>query len=142
MNTLSRTAAAVSLLLAVLFDPRAYAEQAQFGVRVDNVRPGQGTVRVAIYAEAQWLTEPLSVGEVRARDGSVRLEFSAPAQRRVALAAYQDLNGDGRLNRNIIGLPTEPYAFSNNAPARFGAPSFADAAIDPLAGSEAVMTLR
>ncbi|WP_046007127.1 DUF2141 domain-containing protein [Pseudoalteromonas rubra] len=41
---------------------------------------------------------------------------------------YQDLNNDGRLNRNRFGMPLEPYGFSNNArPA--GAPQFGQLAV-------------
>ena len=42
----------------------------------------------------------------------------------------------------MIGIPTEPYAFSNNAPLRFGPPSFADAALSVGEASETVLTLR
>jgi uncharacterized protein (DUF2141 family) len=41
-----------------------------------------------------------------------------------AIAVFQDLNGDGVLNRDIYRRPTEPYAFSNNVFGRFGPPKF------------------
>ncbi len=44
-----------------------------------------------------------------------------------AVAAFQDLDGDGRLGRTPLGLPTEPYGFSNGA-GRRGRPDFAAAA--------------
>lgn len=47
-----------------------------------------------------------------------------------AIAFFQDLNGDKKLNRNFIGYPTEPFAFSNNASARLGPPKWKDAAFD------------
>ncbi|MNJ30385.1 hypothetical protein D3C77_249830 [compost metagenome] len=31
------------------------------------------------------------------------------------MKAFHDVNGDGELNVNPFGVPTEPYAFSNNA---------------------------
>ncbi len=52
-----------------------------------------------------------------------------------AAKAFHDLDGDGELNTNAFGIPTEPYAFSNNAPARFGPASFEKAAFDIPAGA-------
>lgn len=43
-----------------------------------------------------------------------------------AIAIYQDLNGNGKLDTNIFGAPTEPYGFSNNVRPKFSAPSFDD----------------
>ncbi len=45
-----------------------------------------------------------------------------------AAQAFHDENGDGLLNRNILGLPKEAMGFSRNAPMRLGPPRFADAA--------------
>ena len=41
-----------------------------------------------------------------------------------AVAIYQDLNGNGKLDENMFGIPKEPYAFSNNIVPRFSAPKF------------------
>ncbi|MGV8930117.1 MAG: DUF2141 domain-containing protein [Brevundimonas sp.] len=46
-----------------------------------------------------------------------------------AVKAFHDVNGDGEMNTNPFGMPTEPYAFSNNAvgnmgPARWAAAHF------------------
>lgn len=41
-----------------------------------------------------------------------------------AFALYQDVNENGKIDRNFLGIPTEPYAFSNNVQPRFKAPSF------------------
>ncbi len=37
-----------------------------------------------------------------------------------------DLNGNGELDTNFVGLPKEPYGFSNNATANFGPPKWND----------------
>ncbi|MCH9844643.1 MAG: DUF2141 domain-containing protein [Alphaproteobacteria bacterium] len=44
-----------------------------------------------------------------------------------AISAFHDLNDDGELNSNIVGLPTEPYGFSNDARGKFGPAKFTDA---------------
>ena len=41
-----------------------------------------------------------------------------------ALAIYQDVNSNGKIDKNLIGIPTEPYAFSNNYKPTVKAPAF------------------
>ena len=44
-----------------------------------------------------------------------------------ALAIYQDENRNKILDKNLLGIPTEIYGFSNNARSNFSAPSFQEA---------------
>ena len=46
-----------------------------------------------------------------------------------ALAIYHDENKNGKLDKNLVGAPTEAYGFSNNAREMFSAPSFESAKI-------------
>jgi uncharacterized protein (DUF2141 family) len=41
-----------------------------------------------------------------------------------AVAVSQDLNNNDKLDKNFLGIPTEPFAFSNNVKPRLSAPSF------------------
>lgn len=41
-----------------------------------------------------------------------------------ALRAFHDVNGDGRMNTNPFGMPSEPFAFSNNAVGNMGPASW------------------
>lgn len=43
-----------------------------------------------------------------------------------AIGVSHDLNGNGRLDRNLFGYPSEPFGFSRNFKPRFSAPSFED----------------
>ncbi|WP_321818288.1 DUF2141 domain-containing protein [Paraburkholderia sp. J69-2] len=44
-----------------------------------------------------------------------------------ALAAFQDKNGNEKLDTNGIGIPIEPFGFSNDAQGVNGPPRFDDA---------------
>lgn len=39
---------------------------------------------------------------------------------------FHDENSDGRLNRNLLGVPLEQYGFSNNSRGVFGPASWKD----------------
>jgi uncharacterized protein (DUF2141 family) len=43
-----------------------------------------------------------------------------------AIAIYQDVNSSGKIDKNMIGIPTEGYAFSNNFKPKVKAPAFSD----------------
>ena len=46
-----------------------------------------------------------------------------------ALAVFHDLNGDGELNRNFLGIPKEGFGFSQNPEIKTSPPSFGDSAV-------------
>ncbi|WP_105046059.1 DUF2141 domain-containing protein [Polaribacter gangjinensis] len=46
-----------------------------------------------------------------------------------ALSLFHDKNNNNKLDTNFIGIPKEPYAFSNNATGFMGPPSFKDSKI-------------
>ena len=54
-----------------------------------------------------------------------------------AVAIFHDINNNGLLDKNALGIPVEPYGFSRNARARFSAPPFNDAKIE-LKGNQAI----
>ena len=99
-------------------------------VSVTGVRPGKGVVRVGLYdADTPFPTqdEDISFATVPAASPMVELRFHEVPFGTYALAAYQDLNGDGRLN-TTFGVPDEPFGFSSGAHAGLtGTPSFREA---------------
>lgn len=50
---------------------------------------------------------------------------------RYAIKSFHDVDGDGKLGSNMFGIPTEPYAFSNNIAGRA---SWSDASFELVAG--------
>ena len=65
---------------------------------------------------------------------TVSQTFTGLAPGRYAIKAFHDVNGDGKMNANPFGMPTEPFAFSNNAIANMGPPKWEAAAFEVKAG--------
>jgi len=59
--------------------------------------------------------------------GTVRVSLGTLPPGQYALSCFHDLNGNGKLDTNLLGIPTEPYGFSNNARPKFRAPKWAEA---------------
>lgn len=136
------SAAAAAALFSVLSPVEAQEVPVRHTVRVENVHRLLGPVRVAMFDQANWLGRAISFGEIEASASTVELTMNAPRAGRYGFAVYQDVNRDGRLNRNIFGLPTEPAAFSNGAVIRFGPPRFEAAAVSISADSQTIVRLR
>jgi uncharacterized protein (DUF2141 family) len=58
-----------------------------------------------------------------------------------AIAAIHDINSDGKLNTNPLGIPSEGFGFSNNPPLRFGPASFSDSQIF-VSGAQTVVQIQ
>jgi uncharacterized protein (DUF2141 family) len=58
------------------------------------------------------------------------IALKAPAAGRYAMLVVNDVNGNNKLDANLIGIPKEPVGVSNNPALRFGPPRFEDVAFD------------
>jgi uncharacterized protein (DUF2141 family) len=75
---------------------------------------------------------------VEIRDGRAVASFHDLPYGDYAVAVFHDKNGDQQLNTNFLGMPTEPYGFSNDSRRRFRAPRFDEASVR-LASEELVI---
>lgn len=141
----------LSLLLLTLpafgLPPAINAAPTEFGcdlnVTVANVREPRGFIFAALYTEASWNSgAPMKVARVAATGATADLCLSAE-QGRYAIRLFHDLDGNGKLASSMVGLPQEPYGFSNDAPIQFGPPAFETAAFQKASAPLALtITLR
>ena len=104
------------------------AQSATIDVVVDGIEPAPGTVYVTL-CQGGLSGAACRVGdEAAANGGSRRFSFADIPAGAWAVAAYQDLNGNGRLDRTNLGLPLEPYGLSNGA-GRRARPDFGSASV-------------
>ncbi|MBI5919491.1 MAG: DUF2141 domain-containing protein [Nitrosomonadales bacterium] len=109
-------------------------------LEVAGCQPGQ-EVRVALYNWAAGFSSDrdaksaLREQAIRAESDVVRLGFSDLPAGRYAVAAFQDRNGNHKLDSNFVGMPTELYGFSRDARNLLSAPSFEQAAFELGDGS-------
>ena len=98
-------------------------------VRVTGVKEPAGEIRVA-FCNRSFDEQGCPWGGVeKAVVPTVEVRFADIPTGRYAVAVYQDEDGSGQISTNLLGLPTEPYGFSNEV-GRMGPPSFKDAEFD------------
>ena len=110
---------AAALIAAALIAPMASAQT--LTVTLDKIKKTQGTINLGVFDEAGYETGKAVNGAtvtVDAATETVTIEGLAPGFYGIKL--YHDVDGNGEMNTNPFGMPTEPFAFSNNAKGRFG----------------------
>lgn len=97
-------------------------------VNVEGVTSSQGLVAVTLYADdpKRFLAKrgSLYVGRAPAHAPATRVCLNLPHTGVFALGVYHDRNANRRFDRTGLGLPAEPFGFSNNPSTLFGLPSF------------------
>ena len=138
MNTLIRSATAAAALLALNL-----AHGAELTVQVSDVKAGQGTIMVAVYTADGFLKKPVKGSGAAADTAGNTIVFKDLPEGDYALAVYHDANSNGKMDSNMMGIPTEDYAFSNNAVGKFGPPKFDAAKFSlPAAGATLTVSLK
>lgn len=107
--------------------------QGNLHIQIFNISPEQGSLRLALYESPSAYDgeqEQVTFGKKVFTDHRDSLTFfweNIPPGR-YALAIFQDLNDNDLLDNNALGIPQEPYAFSNNPKAKWRKPRFAEIA--------------
>lgn len=140
MQSIFRTLG-VTLLLAASAGAAGHASAASIEVRVQGIASPKGTVRVAICDKATFLKDCPYSASAPAQQGETVVTVNDVPPGSWAVLSYLDENDNGELDRNILGIPKERYAFSRDARGRFGPPSFEDAAF-VLRDEKAVSHIR
>ncbi len=80
-----------------------------------------GAVMVALYDATGYSGgQPVRSARIDVAAGQRSASFAGLEPGDYGIKAFHDVNGDGRMNSNPFGMPTEPYAFSNNAVGNMG----------------------
>ncbi len=69
-------------------------------------------------------TKAMQVVQGSERSGEMICEFLNVEKGDYAISASQDLNANGKLDKNWVGIPKEPWGTTNNVRPSFRAPTF------------------
>ena len=135
------TTAVLALALALAAAaPAAFAADAETGsltVTFQGFKTKTGAVMLSLSSsEAAYDGKAPSPGQMAPVTGdTASVTFKDLAPGRYAIKAFHDVDGDGKMSTNPFGIPTEPFAFSNNAHGSMGPAKWADAGFDVKAGA-------
>lgn len=124
--------AVLGLLMSAPMAFAAEAPTSTLNVTFEGVKTRTGAVMLSLSASPEaYDGKAPGAGQamISATADIVTTTFTNLPPGRYAIKAFHDVNGDGKMASNPFGMPTEPFAFSNNAhgvmgPAKWEAASF------------------
>jgi uncharacterized protein (DUF2141 family) len=113
-----------------------------------NISPAQGSVLVAVYDRSAYFMDDnkarfKQVYPVQ-QTGNLTIRVPNMSKGDYAVSCYHDQNSNQHLDKNLLGIPVEPYGFSNNARPKLRAPSWNEAKclISGTAGQQLTIRLE
>jgi uncharacterized protein (DUF2141 family) len=118
-----------SILMLLVFLNGSLILNAQNTIEVEiiNFESDKGVAQVGLFnTETSFLDKVYKGKAVKIKDQKAIAIFTDIPDGTYAISVFHDKNEDEKLN-TFLGIPTEKYAASNNAPSKFGPPKWKDA---------------
>jgi len=134
MKTFARTMliASSSAVCLMAGAPVLAEEAATLTLEISGMSPMEGFVMIGLYdSEAAW-DDGRAVAGSRAEVGgeTITAVFTDLPAGSYGVKMYHDTNSNGEMDTNLMGIPSEPFAFSNNARGSFGPPPWSSAVFE------------
>jgi uncharacterized protein (DUF2141 family) len=126
---------AIILILLTLSASKSPDQQSFLHIQILNVEKDRGKIIVEIYKDkSDWLKSPFQKTTLATDEISKKASLKVPYGK-YAVSIYQDVNENGKLDQNFLGIPKEPVGFGNNHKP-LGKPDFESALIEHTLKSE------
>ena len=124
-------AAAVALSAVALAAHGDEAESIELEVVVHGTADG-GIVNWALYADEEQHEsgKQMRGGRQQAAGDSTTVSLGPVEPGRYSVAVFLDEDADGKFDSNFLGIPKEPFGFSNDVMGALGKPSFEKASFE------------
>ncbi len=119
------------ILVIVLFSVAAIAQLSTLSVNISGIKDMKGDIYVYLYTSEEGfpmeIEQAISFKKIRLTKTSVTTNFCKLKKGTYAVSVYQDIDSNGKINQNFLGIPKEPVGVSNNAKGFMGHPKYEDA---------------
>jgi uncharacterized protein (DUF2141 family) len=118
-------------------------QAADLTIHLAGLRNTNGYLRFSLYQSAETYLQAegrLARQKVPAHTAPMTVVFAGLQPGQYAITVHHDEDGDGKINRNLVGIPREGYGFSNDVRPLLGPPSFASVAIQ-LGTEDKIITI-
>ena len=116
------------LTLAILVTGLVSAQKANLEVNMTGFKNDNGVVMVGLYnSEGTFLKKSFKSSKSIIKDKKAKITFVELEKGEYAVMIYQDENLNGKMDSNMMGIPTEDYMASNNSKGFMGPPKYKNA---------------
>jgi uncharacterized protein (DUF2141 family) len=133
------------MILTIFLSSTVHAQTGTLAVKVTQVDVKEGgMIKIGIYDSKSFpfVGKEVAGIDIEVKGTSATYVFKNIPAGKYAIAVFQDSNGDGKLNKNMFGVPKEPYGFSNNKYGKFGPPDFEDVSFDVKEDTSISLTIN
>jgi uncharacterized protein (DUF2141 family) len=129
------TKIAAAMILLVLAIPILSLNQSpkySLTIEVHGIRKVGGLMNIGLFSDSKTFPERNMAHAgvlVKVANNVASHTFRDLPPGNYAVAVFHDRNSNGSLDKNLLGIPSEGFGFSNDALGTFGPPSFNEAAI-------------
>ncbi len=119
----------LSLLLGLLLVSASFRSEPSgvLTIEIDNIQKAEGTIWVGIYnSETNFLIKEKAIlEEIKINQaGTQTIDIPGLKYGQYAVAIFHDENNNGEMDRNLLGIPSEPFAFSKTPKSKWRLPRF------------------
>ena len=101
------------------------SETAELTIKIVGIESDEGRMNIAVFnSEESWMETRLYENALDIEERACSWTIEEVPYGEYGVAVYHDENGNGKHDKNFLGIPKEPYGFSNNARGKTGPPGW------------------
>jgi len=121
---------AVCCLVALFLTTTLQAQKLPVTIKLSNIKDPKGIIYIGLYTSQNdfpsFGKQAFACKAIPNGKDTLTVIMPNIPTGEYAIAVYQDLNQNGKLDNNLFGIPKEPYAFSRNVHPKLSKPGFED----------------
>jgi len=141
MQIMKLATLAFGLMIALGVHGQEAVNTKKLSIKISNIQSKGKILYVGIYREGDEFPEFNKYwknSKATTTSNEMTIEFDVPYGD-YAVAVSHDLNGNGKLDKNLFGYPKEPFGFSNNYKPKLSSPNFSDCKFSYTQQSNSIM---
>ena len=100
-------------------------ETVDLTIEVTITKYNKGTIMMALYNSSDtYMKTSYKASKQEVVDNKAILTFQNIEKGTYAFSMFHDVNDNQKMDKNFMGIPKEPYGFSNDKKGKFGPPDF------------------
>ena len=119
-----------AILISLFFVPLVSFSNA-IEIEFNNIVPGKGALQVGVFKKGSGFPKAKAraafkktINLKNVRSKSLIVIFEGVDLEEFAVGSFQDFNRNKKIDKNFLGIPKEPFGFSNNPRLITGPPSY------------------
>jgi uncharacterized protein (DUF2141 family) len=129
--------------LLLLISAIGFAQNNALTVTITGIQNNSGKLMAEVYnSKGKFLKSAYKTTSTSIKANTATVIFSDLPKSDYTVMVYHDQNGNGKLDKNFIGMPKEPVACSNNAKGFMGPPKYEDAKFSLVTDSKITIKMN